>query len=412
MGLTRAQYLSPPPLAADGSPVLVGQVQGVKVDLMSGIIILPDGTLRVAPEQVNGWVRTNNETAFNDYIWPTIGPTNYNGLIANANGDLTWWPVGQDNGPANPVIGTVYNVNVSGGTTGLVFTGGPVTREGTMTMSGILKVVNGGTGADNPSDARDNLGAGTVRLVQAGPGLRTNPAAGITVAGEVFVPDSGVVPGTYTLATITVDQRGFVTAASSPGVFFPPGTTMLFADPDAPPGWTREVGNDNSALRVVSAGGGTTGGSQPFTTSFAPYTPSGTLTITGTTSGGTTGPTQLTVDQMPVHNHPLNDPGHSHGVNDPGHSHRYTEWNLGRRDQGQDPAPTATNGGNSQTGGSTTGVSIQSNRTAITIGNAGGNQGHSHTLGSANINASGTFSGSQTSQFVVRYVNVILATKA
>jgi hypothetical protein len=42
--------------------------------------------------------------------------------------------------------GTVTSVDVSGGTTGLTFSGGPVTTSGTITMSGTLGVANGGTG--------------------------------------------------------------------------------------------------------------------------------------------------------------------------------------------------------------------------------------------------------------------------
>ena len=42
--------------------------------------------------------------------------------------------------------GTVTSVDVSGGTTGLTFSGGPITAAGTMTMAGILDVANGGTG--------------------------------------------------------------------------------------------------------------------------------------------------------------------------------------------------------------------------------------------------------------------------
>lgn len=42
--------------------------------------------------------------------------------------------------------GTVTSVDVSGGSTGLVFSGGPVTASGTMTMSGVLDVASGGTG--------------------------------------------------------------------------------------------------------------------------------------------------------------------------------------------------------------------------------------------------------------------------
>lgn len=43
--------------------------------------------------------------------------------------------------------GTVTSIDVSGGTTGLTFTGGPINTNGTITMAGVLAVVNGGTGS-------------------------------------------------------------------------------------------------------------------------------------------------------------------------------------------------------------------------------------------------------------------------
>lgn len=46
-----------------------------------------------------------------------------------------------------PGSGTVTSVNVSGGSTGMSFSGGPITGSGTITMSGTLDVDNGGTGA-------------------------------------------------------------------------------------------------------------------------------------------------------------------------------------------------------------------------------------------------------------------------
>ena len=42
--------------------------------------------------------------------------------------------------------GTVTSVDVSGGTTGLTFSGGPITAAGVITMAGVLDVANGGTG--------------------------------------------------------------------------------------------------------------------------------------------------------------------------------------------------------------------------------------------------------------------------
>ena len=54
--------------------------------------------------------------------------------------------------------GTVTSVNASGGTTGMSFTGGPITGSGTLTLSGTLAVANGGTGATTASAARTALG--------------------------------------------------------------------------------------------------------------------------------------------------------------------------------------------------------------------------------------------------------------
>lgn len=47
--------------------------------------------------------------------------------------------------------GTVTSVNVSGGTTGLTTSGGPITTAGTITLAGTLAVANGGTGTSTPS---------------------------------------------------------------------------------------------------------------------------------------------------------------------------------------------------------------------------------------------------------------------
>lgn len=58
--------------------------------------------------------------------------------------------------------GTVSSVGVSGGSTGLTTTGGPVTGSGTITLGGTLAITNGGTGATTAAQAIANLGAAAI----------------------------------------------------------------------------------------------------------------------------------------------------------------------------------------------------------------------------------------------------------
>jgi hypothetical protein len=61
--------------------------------------------------------------------------------------------IGPPAGAGESYFGTVTSVDVSGGTTGLTFAGGPITSAGTMTMSGTLAIANGGTGATTAAGA-------------------------------------------------------------------------------------------------------------------------------------------------------------------------------------------------------------------------------------------------------------------
>jgi hypothetical protein len=70
--------------------------------------------------------------------------------------------------------GSVSSVDVSGGTTGLTTSGGPITGSGTITLAGTLAVANGGTGATTLTANNVVLGNGTSAVNFVAPGTTGN----------------------------------------------------------------------------------------------------------------------------------------------------------------------------------------------------------------------------------------------
>jgi hypothetical protein len=121
-------------------------------------------------------------------------------LVAGANITLTYSGIGASrtvtisaSGTGGGGSGTVTSVQASGGSTGLTFSGGPVTTSGTLTLSGTLGIGNGGTGATTAEAARAALGAGT------GNGTVTSVALSL--------------PGIFSLSGSPVTAAGTITAA-------------------------------------------------------------------------------------------------------------------------------------------------------------------------------------------------------
>jgi len=125
--------------AAGGGVTSVAASGGTTGLTFSGSPILTSGTLTLGGTLgvSNGGTGATSAAAALTALLPV--QTGQTGFVLTTNGTTASW--------AAPT-GGVSSVNVSGGSTGLAFTGGPITSSGTMTMSGVLAVANGGTGAN------------------------------------------------------------------------------------------------------------------------------------------------------------------------------------------------------------------------------------------------------------------------
>lgn len=105
---------------------------------------------------------------------------------------------------------------------------------------------------------------------------------------------------------------------------FPLGTAWVFYQSSAPTGWTQVTTHENKALRVVSGTGGGSAGTNSFTSTMSSFNISGTVI-----SSSATGPTTLTVQQLPSHAHPGSGTGLNAvpALNNPDGS--FTGWNGG-----------------------------------------------------------------------------------
>ena len=144
----------------------------------SGVITMT-GTLSVA----NGGTGQSTPNQALNALLP-IQTAGTAGLFLMSTGvDATWVAAGGGGGVGT---GTVTSVNVSGGTTGLSFTGGPVTTAGTIIASGVLAAANGGTGVDTSAAPLGSL------LIGNGAGMSLNAMTSdaylnidTTVAGNI-----------------------------------------------------------------------------------------------------------------------------------------------------------------------------------------------------------------------------------
>ena len=125
-------------------------------------------------------------------------------LLSGGTGEPTWGTISG--------TGTVTSVNVSGGTTGFTFSGGPITGAGTITMSGALSTTSGGTGvfsytagdmlyyASSTALSKLAIGANTYLMVSNGTSPVWQDPATVTV-GAATTATTATSATTATTAT-------------------------------------------------------------------------------------------------------------------------------------------------------------------------------------------------------------------
>lgn len=209
--------------------------------------------------------------------------------------------------------GTVTSVAVSGGSTGLTTSGGPITTTGTITLGGTLAVASGGTGTATPglvagTNITSITGSWPNQTINAsgGSGTVTSVAAtggtGISVSGSPITTS-----GTLTITNTAPDQTVAITAGTgitTSGTY--PNFTVTNAAPDQTvsltgagttsisgtyPNFTITSADSTvGTVTSITGGSGLTGGT---------ITTSGTLALdtSGVTPGSYTA-TNITVDSF------------------------------------------------------------------------------------------------------------------
>jgi hypothetical protein len=184
-------------------------------------------------------------------------------------------------------IGTVKSIDISGGTTGLIATGGPITTNGTITLGGVVNIESGGTGATTaeaaiknllPAQNQNTVGKSLVSNGSYGEWIYPTTVISPGLTGNFLFNQNGIIGGTtninYAEDCIILGEGketeanifsifGASSGAAGPhpyGILIQPGTQTV---------------SDNFGANLYLKGG----------TSVGEYTPGGDVYIDGGISG-------------------------------------------------------------------------------------------------------------------------------
>lgn len=215
-------------------------------------VVMPSGNTAARPlSPTNGLFRYNSQTG------------TFEGYVNNAWGAIT-------------VDAGVSSVDASGGTTGMSFTGGPITSSGTLTLTGTLSAANGGTGQSSYAVGDLLYASGAAALSKLALGNSGYVLVAGTTAPSYTAQSSLSVGAATNIAGGAANRIAYNTGAGATSFIVAPTVANTFLE------WSGSAFqwsvNPIGSVTSVDVSGGTTG----LTTSGGPITSSGTITLTGT----------------------------------------------------------------------------------------------------------------------------------
>lgn len=170
-------------LQDDGVTPTIKDITGIQYVAGGGISIAPDNTISSTTQSAGNVIAVQVSDRLGGFAAVPGGGLGRVLTSQGADEVPTWEPL--------PETGTVTSVDISTGTTGLIVDGSPITTAGTITLSGTLSTLHGGTGANNPTLGLRNL----------------------------LPTQTGAIPG----STLTTDGAGNVTWEIPPGAEYTAG---------------------------------------------------------------------------------------------------------------------------------------------------------------------------------------------
>tara|TARA_R110000868_G_scaffold20415_1_gene86409 strand:+ start:657 stop:2279 length:1623 start_codon:yes stop_codon:yes gene_type:complete len=198
-----------------GQNILITNGAGSIAIALTGIVPIANGGTNSTATPTAGAVPYGTGTAYGFTAAGTSGQV----LTSAGAGTPTW---------TTPTTGTVTSVGVSGGTTGLTTSGGPITSSGTVTLAGTLTAGNGGTGLTTytagdlsyyaSGTALSKLSIGAANTVLTSSGTAPQWSTGLTLAGRVITGGATTSDAT-TYTANTVFQISSVTGTNATANF-------------------------------------------------------------------------------------------------------------------------------------------------------------------------------------------------